>query len=246
MKGTRPLDNTEIQRVSVCFDGTFEHRNRGLFMIGVSTGGRISELLSLQIGDVYQNNKPVTDLLFDKSIVKGGEVSRAVPVNSDGRAAIDSLIGWHRGHYKTSAPTRPLFPSRNGNGIQGMSRRTAHDVLKAAFEAAGLNGHLATHSLRKSFAQRLYDQTGDIFAVQEMLGHKNVATTQKYLGVNYASVRAALEEMSLESELPQMNLLGSSLKKEADATLFLELALRGYDLSKLRENETTAEILKIS
>ena len=63
-----------------------------------------------------------------------------------------------------------------------MSRRTAHDVLKAAFEAAGLNGHLATHSLRNSFAQRLYDRTGDIFAVQEMLGHKNVATTQKYLG----------------------------------------------------------------
>ena len=62
-----------------------------------------------------------------------------------------------------------------------MSRRTAHDVLKVAkvaFEAAGLNGHLATHSLRKSFAQRLYDRTGDIFAVQEMLGHRNVSTTQ--------------------------------------------------------------------
>ena len=55
MKGTRPLDNTEIRLVSACFDGTFEARNRGLFMLGVSTGGRISELLSLQIGDVYQN-----------------------------------------------------------------------------------------------------------------------------------------------------------------------------------------------
>ena len=47
MKGTRPLDNKEIRLVSVCFDGTFEARNRGLFMLGVSTGGRISELLSL-------------------------------------------------------------------------------------------------------------------------------------------------------------------------------------------------------
>ena len=55
MKGTRPLNNNEIRRVSVCFDGTFEARNRGLFMIGVSTGGRISELLGLRIGDVYQN-----------------------------------------------------------------------------------------------------------------------------------------------------------------------------------------------
>lgn len=55
IKGTRPLDKNEILLVSACFDGMFEIRNRGLFMIGVSTGGRISELLSLRIGDVYQN-----------------------------------------------------------------------------------------------------------------------------------------------------------------------------------------------
>ena len=64
MKGTRPLDNDEIRRVSTSFTGTFAVRNRGLFMLGVSTGGRISELLSLTIGDVYQNGKPVTDLLL--------------------------------------------------------------------------------------------------------------------------------------------------------------------------------------
>ena len=58
MKGTRPLDNNEIRLVSACFDGTFAARNRGLFMLGVSTGGRISELLSLQIGDVYRTGKP--------------------------------------------------------------------------------------------------------------------------------------------------------------------------------------------
>ena len=56
MKGTRPLDNNEIRFVSACFTGTFEARNRGLFMLGVSTGGRISELLGLQIGDVWQND----------------------------------------------------------------------------------------------------------------------------------------------------------------------------------------------
>lgn len=73
MKGTRPLDNDEIRRVSACFTGNlYEIRNRDLFMLGVSTGGRISELLSLQIEDVYQNGSAVTDLLFEKSIVKGG------------------------------------------------------------------------------------------------------------------------------------------------------------------------------
>lgn len=215
MKGTRPLDNNEIRRVSRCFTGTFEARNRGLFMLGVSTGGRISELLSLTLGDVYQNRAAVTDLLFEKSIVKGDEVSRAVPVNTDGRQAIADLITWHRKRYRTIRANRPLFPSRNGRGSQHMSRRTAHDVLKATFEAAGLNGHLATHSLRKSFAQRLYEKTNDIFAVQEMLGHKNVATTQKYLGVNYASVRQAIEEMSLSAEAHSSMLLKCSRHRRA-------------------------------
>ena len=246
MKGTRPLDNNEIRLVSACFDGTYEVRNRSMFLLGVSTGGRISELLSLRLGDVYQNGKPVSDLLYDKSIVKGGEVSRAVPVNTDGMRAIEELIHWHRERYGKLKPKRPLFPSRNGQGQKALSRREAHTVLKTAFLMAGLNGHLATHSLRKSFAQRLYEQTGDVFAVQEMLGHKSIATTQKYLGVNYASVREAVQKMSLDGELHERGLLSSSLKNEADATLFLELALRGHDLSKLRDEETTGEIVKLA
>ena len=233
MKGTRPLDNTEIQRVSICFTGTYEVRNRGLFMLGVSTGGRISELLSLTIGDVYQNQQPISDLLFDKSIVKGGEVSRvSVPVNRDGRQAIADLIAWHRERYRTSRAYRPLFPSRNQRGSIAMNRQTAHEMLKKAFTAAGLNGKLATHSLRKSFAQRLYEESSDIYLVQELLGHKSVATTQKYLGVNYQSARQACERMAvsrqhdrntLSSRSPQF--LGGELKKTADETLFLELAL---------------------
>ena len=116
MKGTRPLNNDEIRIVSACFTGTYEARNRGLFMLGVSTGGRISELLSLQIGDVFQNNKPVTDLLYEKNIVKGGEVSRAVPVNRDGRTAIEGIIAWHRERSGNTEPDRPLFPSRHNSG----------------------------------------------------------------------------------------------------------------------------------
>ena len=245
MKGTRPLNTDEIRRVSHCFDGTYAARNRGLFMLGVSTGGRISELLGLQIGDVYQNGKAVTDLLFDKSVVKGGEVSRAVPVNRDGQQAIDELIAWTRERYEDAPHHRPLFPSRNGQGLQRMSRRTAHDVLKKAFMAAGLNGHLATHSLRKSFAQRLYDRTGDIFVVQEMLGHKSVATTQKYLGVNYASVREAVEAMCVDAEQHIDDLVARALKKSGDESLFLELALRGYDLSGLRGVEDATAVTEI-
>ena len=195
MKGTRPLNNDEIRKVAACFDGTYAARNRGLFVLGVSTGGRISELLSLKVADVYQNGAAVTDLLFDLNIVKGGEVSRAVPVNVDGRTAIEALIAWHVEHYGNIDVERALFPSRQGNR-GAMNRRTAHAVLKVAFEAAGLNGKLATHSMRKSFAQRLYEETADIFAVQEVLGHKSVATTQAYLGVNYASLKDAVEAIA--------------------------------------------------
>ena len=248
MKGTRSLDNTEIRLVSACFEGTFEIRNRGLFMIGVSTGGRISELLSLRIGDVWQNSKPVSDLLFERSIVKGGEVSRAVPVNIDGRDAIAGLVDWHRDRYGDVEAHRPLFPSRNRNGTVPMNRQTAHEMLKKAFIDAGLNGKLATHSLRKSFAQRVYEQSGDIYLVRELLGHRSVATTQKYLGVNYADARSAVEGMALGAERDRVPFLSGSLKDYNDETLFLELAHRGYDLSKLQDTEPThtTEIVKIS
>ena len=122
---------------------------------------------------------------------------------------IDDLIAWHRERYTTLHKSRPLFPSRQGKRPQQMSRRTAHNVLKAAFIAAGLNGHLATHSLRKSFAQRLYEQSGDIFMVQELLGHANVATTQKYFGVNYASARQAVEVMAFSVDIHRRGLVSS-------------------------------------
>ena len=80
-----------------------------------------------------------------------------------------------------------------------------------------------------------------------MLGHRNVATTQKYFGVNYTNVPEAVEEIAVSCQLHIINpRLGSLLKKETDETVFRELTLRGYDLSKLRGEETTAEILKLA
>ena len=234
MKGVRPLDNREIEKVANAFTGVFEVRNKGLFMLGVSVGGRISELLALKVGDVYQNGKSVTSLHFDKAIVKGGEVSRAVPVNVDGRAAIDMLVRWHREVYHSTGGDEPLFPSRKqlSSQLQPMTRKGAHSVLKVAFEAAGLNGKLATHTLRKSFAQRVYQQTADIYMVQELLGHQNVQTTQRYLGVDYVKARDALEAMALtteKSEIPKVE-----LQSVSDADLVAELRKRGYAVEKTR------------
>ncbi len=228
MKGTRPLTPKEIKLVYAAFGGKCLIRNRALFQLGISCGARISELLALLIGDVYQNGAAVTDLLFEKNIVKGGEVSRAVPLNADGRSAIDALINWHQADYGSIPQQRVLFPSRVGKGDCAMSRQYAHQMLKDAFEKAGLNGKLATHSLRKSYAQRLYTATGDIYCVQEMLGHKSIATTQAYLGVDYQKLRRASDEMVIFSENKQKGIKGVS-----DDTLLIELARRGFDIGDL-------------
>lgn len=197
MKGTRPLMIEEIKSVLDAFDGTYKKRNRSLFLLGISCGARISELLQLTIKDVWQNNKPVNDLHFSRNIVKGKQNARRVPLSKDGTQAITDIIQWHRHHYGRIHKDRHLFTSQKTD--KAMDRRSAHEILKTAFEKAGLNGKLATHSMRKSYAQRLYNQTNDIFAVKEMLGHKSIATTQAYIGINYDQIRRASEDMSLHS-----------------------------------------------
>jgi len=202
MKGTRPLTNSEIRRVIAAFDGTFEIRNRSLFLLGVSIGGRVSEMLSLKIEDVWSNNKPVEDFQFHRSLVKGGEVSRTIPVNRDGIKAVKDIVCWHNHQYGDIDPSRPLFPSRKSSSgkIKAANRQAFHKILKDAFIKAGLNGKLATHTMRKTFAQRFYQKVGDIYMVKELLGHKNVTTTQAYIGINYIDAREACESMSLAAE----------------------------------------------
>ena len=99
---------------------------------------------------------------------------------------------------------------------------------------------------RKSSAQRVYEQSGDIYLVQELLGHRSVSTTQKYLGVNYATAREFVEAIAIGYERDESPLLSGSLKKTSDENLLLELARRGYDLESIHKKKTTAEIVKIA
>ena len=82
--------------------------------------------------------------------------------------------------------------------------------------------------------------------MQELLGHRSVNTTQKYLGVNYASARETVEAIALIAERDLSPLLSGSLKTFDDETLITELQGRGYNLDSPQENKTTAEIVKIS
>ena len=89
-------------------------------------------------------------------------------------------------------------------------------------------------------------ESGDIYLVQELLGHRNVSTTQKYIGVNYATAREAVEAMALRSERDRTILLSRSAETETaktltDETLLLELARRGYDLRR-----PAGEVVKIA
>ena len=228
MKGVRPLLNEEIKQVSQCFEGKYAVRNRSLFLLGVSVGGRISEMLSLVIGDVWQSDKPVSDLLFRRETVKGKKHARAVPVNTDGRKAITELVNWYQTKM-TLTPQIPLFLSREGKSTP-LTRRSADRILNAAFKKAGINGKLGTHTLRKSYAQRLYEASNDVYIVKEMLGHQSISTTQKYLGVNYVSVREASEMMALGIKTSK---LIKPLHRLADEQLFMELARRGYNTAKI-------------
>lgn len=236
MKGCRPLTTQEIIKVSEQFTGTYEVRNRALFILGVSVGGRISELLSLKISDVWQNGHIVGDLLFEKNVVKGKENSRMIPVNSDGKNALLDLIDWHRKRFSSFLEQRPLFISRKGEGA--ISRTQAHRVLKDAFSAAGLNGKLATHSLRKTFAQRAYDASGDIFLVKELLGHKSVETTKQYLGVSYRKMLSTLKEMEIENSNRTKETL-HSIDSLSTEKLIVELMKRGIDMNSVIDNLKT-------
>ena len=146
------LTETDVRKVSEQFSGTFKIRNKSLFMLDVLTGANVRELLTLTIGDVYQNDKPVDKLFFNNR----DDVSRTVPVNQDGTKAIQSLIDWHVEYYGNIDTQRPLFPSRNGRGKMALSSRRAHEVLRAAFIDAGLNDKVEIDFLPKSTVRYIF------------------------------------------------------------------------------------------
>ena len=190
MKGARPLTETEIQKVSQTFNGKYEVRDGCMFILGIKTGMRISELLSLNVGDVFEKGRPVDILNLRKQQVKGKKEARSIPLNTAAKDAIQELVSWLSWNGGITEDM-PLFPSQKGG--KRMTRIQGHRILKRAYEKAGLTGKVTTHSLRKSFGTRVYTATKDIMVTKELLGHANVNTTQKYIGVGMDTLRAAVD-----------------------------------------------------
>ena len=192
MKGARALTKEEIASITKSFWGKYEIRDRSLFLIGLYTGARISELISLNIGDVFQHNKIVKTLELRKAITKGKR-TRQIPLNPEARETIETLIEWKKTQGEQLEPDAPLFCSRKKCGR--LTRIQAHRILKKAYDDNELTGKVTTHSMRKSFATTLA-QNNPLKIVKELLGHSSLAITDKYLSVTEEDLRSAVSRLS--------------------------------------------------
>lgn len=181
MKGCRPLTDAEVIAVAGELARTLHGtRDVALFLTGVRTGFRVSELLSLRVGAAFQNGNYVDFLTVQKMYMKGKAVSRGVPLHTEARAALERQVGELTARGKAGARDY-LFPSRQG-GSRAICRTQAWRVLKASFKALGLTGTLSTHVMRKTFARRMWEYFGhDLVLLQQALGHARITSTVSYI-----------------------------------------------------------------
>jgi len=179
-------------------------RNRGLVILGMETGLRVSELIGLKVGDVWQGGAAARHLRITRSRMKGGQGAhrravrgRTVPLNAKAIAALEEML---RG---LSAPgDGPLFPSREGQGTS-ITRRQALRVIKKIFLAAGCDPSRVwgSHSLRRRFVRRVFDRTRDINVTRAAAGHRWISTTQAYLDLAGEAAEAAILAMGRSTPL---------------------------------------------
>lgn len=180
MKGCRPLTDQEIEEVLQSFGGRYAGRDRALFLLGVKTGFRISELLSLTVGDVVQHGRMVDRVSVRRMHMKKKREGRTVPLNPQAAEAVRLWIEQMRNQGGVTSRT-VLFRSRKGEN-QPISRVTAYKILRVVFADNELTGKLGTHSMRKSFANAVHQRLGrDISKTKKALGHKNINSTDSYL-----------------------------------------------------------------
>ena len=191
MKGCRPLTIEEQKEIRASFYGRHATRNKTLFLLGIHSGFRISELLSIRVKDVWNGSGPRESVQVRRSNMKAKKNGRTVPLNSVAKRAISEYMV----EYQLEAD-RPLFPSQV-KPDQPFNRQRAHAILSEVFSDCGLDGSTATHSLRKTFAWAVYKVTGgNIHAVKEMLGHANIATTVSYLGFSHEEAADIVDKIA--------------------------------------------------
>lgn len=185
---SRPLSKEEIDLVISMFFGKYKWRDRCLFILGINTGFRISELLSLKVKDVLKSEKPLdisNEIRVQRKNMKGKDVSRSCVLNKQAKEAIETYFDkWKRIFGCKIEGRMFLFRSakKNKNGEKVIRRMSANVILKMAYQKAKLEGKLSTHSMRKTFARKIYERSDkDIAKVQAAIGHKNINSTASYI-----------------------------------------------------------------
>lgn len=160
-------------------------RDRAILETVYSAGLRVSEVVGLQDGDVDKYEQIIR--------VRGkGRKERICPLGSFAIKAIDAYAAKRKRSEKTEGMGRkaPVFVNRFGNIL---TTRSIGRMLEKHLAAAELDSRTSPHTLRHSFATHLLDRGADIRSVQELLGHKSLATTQIYTHVSAASLRQVYE-----------------------------------------------------
>ena len=178
-KNTRKLPKTlDVDQIKSLLEAgtnsTIEIRDLAMFELFYSSGIRLSELAQLNLTDID---------LTDKSLMvrsgKGGK-SRMLPIGSKAVAAINTWLE-HRIKSITSTETA-LFISTRGTRL---GQRSIELRLKQWCKKKGIAENIHPHMLRHSFATHLLESSQDLRAVQELLGHSNISTTQIYTHLDF-------------------------------------------------------------
>ncbi len=146
-------------------------RDHAIVELFYSSGLRLAELCALNVDSVGSRELRVTGK---------GSKTRIVPVGSKALAALQRWVRSRALIVKDDE--RALFVGREGRRL---SPRAVEDRVRAWARAAGLPGGLHPHRLRHSFATHLLEESGDLRAVQELLGHANLSTTQIYTHLDF-------------------------------------------------------------
>jgi integrase/recombinase XerD len=150
-------------------------RDRALIELLYATGMRVSELVSLRAADLNLEASYLT-------CTGKGQKQRIVPIGDEAARWVSRYLREARGALLGARRSGRLFVSARGGG-QGLTRVGFWKVLRGYARAAGLTARISPHTLRHSFATHLLERGADLRAIQMMLGHADLSTTQIYTHV---------------------------------------------------------------
>lgn len=160
-------------------------RDRALIELLYATGLRVSELLQLRPSDVDLHARYVTTL-------GKGRKGRIVPIGDEAARWVERYLRESRPHLVGKRSSPRLFV--NARGGVGLSRVGFWKILRTYAQEAGIGRSISPHTLRHSFATHLLERGADLRAIQMMLGHADVSTTEIYTHVLEARLRGMYEQ----------------------------------------------------